>query len=696
MSDDVPETDSEADSEITNAERIGRLQGIRQHLEEFESKSYQYLDLPSVYDSDPVANTPYVIPKTFIPKEIGGGITIIDADSDSDEQLAQENLNQMLNNFLPGGYKQRWGDFDLWRGAWHHDSEVGHADISPMFEWADSYPLTDLLGDVSEVPYTDLPFDPQNVRVYVPLTIRVTKENKADPEYVWLPEKGIVWAGNPPMQTEPLSSDPTTNYRWFKHILGDLEGDERRLADGDIITGFTFDEECKFVRCYYASLLTLYPRGTTQPKTGIIRYRCEEDDSTAFVASKERSQLLSFNLDRSEIRSRIDTAITDNPKLKRDLQFAFLRSLVWKRLFFEEEALEHEFMVDPLIEHLIGVDYQRRVIEDEELGVFGLSGTGLAAAIDELLPEDSTRHLRLLGHESKGVSDVLTAVEEHPMVVAELLARCRNRELLTDFTERTLVHSAEHALSTWSNNLTGSGTSFELWYDVTFQDNDDDRARIAVYDPVQGGAGIAKEVYESIDTISESEIERGLARQGRCHSATADRATVDVLASHPDGTLYDVYERDRDEFVGMIERTLEELVDDREAYSMNDLTSHVEKRVRSLFETRELAAFYSYLAGEHARVEELVGRVPTTVDLALHLNRHVFTDPRIKSTYERFADDSGRRDIAELGERIEELTIQCVTACPDCLKTDGGLCIHGARQQGATLNRRLLTAVFDT
>jgi hypothetical protein len=128
---------------------------------------------------------------------------------------------------------------------------------------------------------------------------------------------------------------------------------------------------------------------------------------------------------------------------------------------------------------------------------------------------------------------------------------------------------------------------------------------------------------------------------------------------------------------------------------MKDLVSHVEQRTQSLFETREIAAFYSYVAAEYTTVEEQVGRIPRVVDLALHLDRHVFTDPQIKATYERFADDSGRRDIAELGERLGELTVQCITACPDCLKTELGLCLHGTGQQEAKLNRRLLTAVFD-
>jgi len=145
--------------ELTTAERIARLHGIRNYLEDQE---YGYLDLTGVYGSDPMAESPYVVQGTFIPEEIGGIVTVVDADDEAGATLARENLNQMLNNFLPGGYKQRWGNFDLWRGAWDHESEHGHADVGPMFGWQDSFPLTDLLGDVSEVAYADLSFDPEN------------------------------------------------------------------------------------------------------------------------------------------------------------------------------------------------------------------------------------------------------------------------------------------------------------------------------------------------------------------------------------------------------------------------------------------------------------------------------------------------------------------------------------------------------
>jgi hypothetical protein len=66
---------------------------------------------------------------------------------------------------------------------------------------------------------------------------------------------------------------------------------------------------------------------------------------------------------------------------------------------------------------------------------------------------------------------------------------------------------------------------------------------------------------------------------------------------------------------------------------------------------------------------------------------------RVRQTYERFANRrSKRRDLSELAERVEEITKQCVHACPDCLKRNS--CTHQYRYQEEMLDRRLLTRVI--
>jgi hypothetical protein len=110
-----------------------------------------------------------------------------------------------------------------------------------------------------------------------------------------------------------------------------------------------------------------------------------------------------------------------------------------------------------------------------------------------------------------------------------------------------------------------------------------------------------------------------------------------------------------------------------------------------MFETRELARFYAAVAEVINELESDLERSPRTVDVILKLENYTFKDGRIGDTYERFANRrSQRRDLSEIAERIGELTKQCITACPDCLKTDETACQHGMQYQEQMLNRDLL------
>jgi len=77
------------------------------------------------------------------------------------------------------------------------------------------------------------------------------------------------------------------------------------------------------------------------------------------------------------------------------------------------------------------------------------------------------------------------------------------------------------------------------------------------------------------------------------------------------------------------------------------------------------------------------------------LEDRTFFDTRVRQTYERFANrQSQRRDLSELAERVEEITKQCVRACPDCLKRQS--CTHQYRYQEQMLDRRLLTRAISS
>ncbi len=704
--------------ELDDVDRLGRLEGIQRHLQSIEGR-HPYLHLPNLFDADPVAEPPYTVASSFIPESIGGNVRVAHREPDTDvsEPLDTENLEQMLGSYLPGGYKRRWGSFDLWQGTWKvvRDTQ-GRTNVDPMFEFGDEFPLTEFLGTGQE-DYTGLELSTDDVTVYVP-RIMYVQRLPHDSEYQWHVELQNIFADRkPPGNTLPLGrSDPTTNYLWFRHFLDEPIGESTPLDESRVVNGYRFQPDTQFLRCYYASLLTIYEKDSNETLSRVLTYEHSDDDCRAFLGAHEESQLLLFDLDRATIRSRIAHVFSEHSGIKRDTQFAFLYREIWDRLFFEHGVLENVFAVEPFVKHLLAADFWiRDTGRYEPESVFELGIGDLETVLQKLLdPDREDGGLTLMGYDAAPTSDVLRAIRNNGEVVEAIFNTCRSEAALLDFAEDAVIHSLEHAFSTWAAEETPAGGSFELWYDVNFQQRDDMIAHAGIYDSIQGGAGIATEVHDHLESTGGEEFDSGLAKQGACHTAAAEETVLKLLARADGDILYDLFEEDQadegDEegdistvdangvkqtgFQGHLEAAREAVLSEHtDAYNPDDVTSNARSRVRSLFETRELARFYAYVADQYEHVAETIDRTPRSVDLLLHLDRDIIRDPQVRETYRRFAEGTQRRDLSELGERLEELALQCVTACPDCLETNGTDCVHGMKYQSDMLNRRLLTEV---
>jgi len=700
----------------TEDDYLGRLEGIQKHLEMLDGGPAPFLHLPNLFDADPMAEPPYTVASSFIPEEIGGNIRVIYRDDTRDEYepLDTENRNQMLGYYLPGGYKRRWTDFNIiWQGTWEVvPDEPGRADIAPMFAFGDEYPLSELVGTEVEA-YTGLDLPTDEVTVYVPRVMYVERLPH-DTEYRWSVDLENIFAdAEPPGRTLELGrSDPTTNPLWFRHYVDEPTAERIPLDESRVVEGYRFEPETEFLRSYYASLLTIYEKNDSETLSKVLTYEHSGDDTRAFVGAKEESQLLLFDLKRARVRSQSARVFDQRPDIERDVKFSLFYREIWDQLFFDQGALENVFRVEPFVNHFIGVDYWcRQSGEYEADSVFELDISDIESILETLLaPEDNGEggRLTLMGYDDARSSNVLEAVREHGEAIQSILNTCRDRETLLDFAEEVLVHSITHALAGWATEETPAGGSFELWYDINFQQRDDDIARVGIYDSIQGGAGIATEVYEYLDSTPDIDLDDGLARQGSCHTAAADRIVLQFLSGGSGDVLYDLYSESGGDSLGAdSERSSKgesfdaRLADARDsvvgewadAYNPEDLLSHTRNRIRSLFETRETARFYAYVASEYETVANELGRTPRAVDLLLHLDREFIHDPRVRETYRRFKRGTNQRDLSELGERLEELTVQCITACPDCLETEGPNCVHGMKYQSKILDRRLLREV---
>lgn len=704
-------------SEPTDDELIGRIEGIKQHMQLLEELGFEFLTLPNVFEVDPLAEEPFILSNSFIPEQIGGSVRVIERGDEEDgsiqEPLEVENLNHMLRSFLPGGFQKRWKAFDLWQGDWDFNLDnPGSADISPMFEFKKKYPLSEILGDDTD-EYTLIDHDVDDVTVYIPQSMYVKRLSR-DTQYYWSVDYQTIFAAKSPFgRYLPLGrSDPTTNYLWFRHLKSDISAPQEPLPDGnELLVSHAFEDEVEFIRCYYTSLLTLYEKKNNDTLSRTIDYVNTEDEKRAFVASNERSQLLLFNIDRQTVRQRVTAVLGEHPALRRDLQFSLAHRLVWDRLFFEKGALENVFQVEPFINHLIGVDFRCRTTDLAE-SVFDAKIETVIEQLRALLKPGKGLEqgpLCLMGYDPAPQSAIIDVVDSHDEIVRGILSECADEETLLDFAEEVFVHSVEHGLATWATDETSAGGSFELWYDTNFQGRSDDHARLGIYDSIQGGAGIADEVHDHINDSPNINLDTGVGKQAACHTAAADQTVLEVLTEASGDVLYDLFhessraefDEDTDEgeddeptgFQAQITAIRDQVIDDEAMYNLNDLTSHIENRIQALFETRETARFYAYVAAEYAVVEDQLERTPRAVDILLHLDQHIFRDPRVRETYRRFAEDEKGRDLSELGERLEELTHQCITACPDCIEAEEPNCVHGMKYQAQLLNRRLLKEV---
>ncbi|GAB3680408.1 hypothetical protein GCM10028857_03090 [Salinarchaeum chitinilyticum] len=681
-----------------------RLDGLIQYqsdlLDRIQGTQFSpYCHIPDLFGLDPEARRPFSVPSSFIPEQVGGNVSVTSADGGF---LASEPLDLILGSFLPGGYKRRW-EFDIWTGNFDPSEVAGFAQIEKGIEVQAREPLSVLVPDAEDEQYTPYHHDVDEVGVYIPKEFYVWNPSVSDDvditNYFWDPEQKFIHNFKPEDVPEDklvqLKSDPTSQFLWFKHLL--FQGEDATVKQLDALSAGLFEkaefnDDASFLKCYYATLLTLY--GKDRTFSDVIRYRHDGDDQTAFVGSKEDSQVVLFSLDDRVLSKTLDTTLDPNSKLFSDLQFALLYRKLWDRLFFQEEALEHAFSVTPFYTALVALDYTLFAASDTPDSIFETDLETIRETLPSLVPESSSR-LGLLDYDDAQIKRYIALFEDEAEVISEILDECRSEEAVSQFAEHVLVHSLKHALASWAAEFSAGGNEFEAWYDVNFQQSDPDTIQIGIYDTIQGGAGVSKEVFDDIQTISDGVLLNGIAEQGCCHIAATEDTAIELLAETEGGLLYDRVQAMGQSTDAEFQSTFESLGDDHRHTEYEDVRPQLRLRLESLAETRELTRFYSAVAEEYQRVEEQIGRTPQPVDIVFALEDRTFFDTRVRQTYERFANrQSQRRDLSEVAERVEEITKQCVRACPDCLKRHS--CTHQYRYQEQMLDRRLLTRAISS
>jgi len=698
MSDPTPFAD--ADEESREERLLARLNGLIQHQSDLldqvrHNRFSPYCHIPDLFDLDPEATRPYSVPSTFISEQVGGNVSVVNANGGF---LDNEPLDLMLSSFLPGGFKRRW-DFDIWTGNFEPSSVAGFADIESGLRMRTSEPMDAILPQTNQEQYTPYQHATDDVRVYIPHQFIVWNPSVGGESeithYYWDEQNQFIHNRNPEdipdEELRSLKGDPTSQFLWFKHLLS--RGENRvshELADitGGLFQQASFSDDATFLKSYYATLLTLY--GEDQTFSEVIRYRHEADDVTAFVGSREDSQVVLFDLDPETINTILNKTFEQNTVLYRDLQFALLYRRLWDQLFFQEDALGHAFSVTPFYTALIAVDYMLATASSTPDSIFDADISTLQEHLPSLLPDAESR-LGLLDYDQEQIEEYVQLLGDYRGTINPILNECASRNAVFTFAEHVLVHSLKHALASWAAEYSAGGSDFEAWYDVNFQDRNSDTIELGIYDSIQGGAGVSKEVFDDITTLGDDTLLSGVASQGCCHISATEDAVISLLNAQSGEFIVDLAQsiatgRQRED----LKAAYQDLGMDYRHTEYEDIQPLLHRQLQTLAETQELARFYIAVAEEYVRVRHQLQRTPRAADVVFALEDRTFFDSRVRQTYERFANRrSQRRDLSELAERVEEITKQCIHACPDCLKRQS--CTHQYRYQEQMLDRRLLT-----
>lgn len=706
MSDsEVPLAD--ADDQRREERLLARLNGLIQYQSDLLNRVrgtpfYPYCHIPDLFDLDPEATRPYSVPSSFISEQVGGNVSVTNR---SGVFLDNEPLDLMLSSFLPGGFKRRW-EFDIWTGHFEPSSRAGFANIDPGLRIRTSEALDVILPDTDIERYTPFKHETEDVEVYIPDQFLVwnpsVNEEGSITNYYWDEDNGFVRNFKPddvPDESlRTLKSDPTSQFLWFKHLLD--RGDNREThsletASNGLFESASFSDNAKFLKGYYATLLTLYSEDETFSE--VIRYRHDDDKRTAFVAGREESQVVLFESNRSTLEELVADTVPPRSPLWRDLQFSLLYRLLWDRLFFQESALKHAFSIMPFFRALVAIDYSLAFSSDHSDFLFEADSSTIENLLPSLLPNKDAR-LGLFDFDETQLDSYASLIDDHRDTFEAILSVCRDEEQISEFATHVLVHSIKHGLASWAVEYSAGGSDFEAWYDINFQETATDTVQLGIYDSIQGGAGVSKEVFDDIKSIDNHTLLEGIGRQGCCHISGTEEIVNHILRTNSGEHVYDLVETlsaPTSDPNTKLDATFKQLGPDYRHIEYEDVQQPVHRRLGSLTETQELTRFYCLVAEEYANLEDELNRTPLPVDVVFALEDRTFFDTRVRQTYERFANrQSRRRDLSELAERVEEVTTQCLHACPDCLKRQS--CTHQYRYQEEMLDRRLLTRAVAT
>jgi hypothetical protein len=272
------------------------------------SYAYPYFHPPNLFAVDPCVVKPYYVPGTFIPIYVGGNIEIHDVSGGRVKSEGSETKEFILANFLPGGYKKRWG-FHHYRAVWvWSEKHLEYANICPTFRFEKSVPLN-LIYTGSET-FSPLNIPVQQATVYFPDQVKVEKV-PAHAKYYWDEEQHLLSHADPgnaiEVARDPLSTPLYTNVI----IYGEPAEHVIEFPGESLIKTIGYLEKFVLARCYYANCIHLFGKATNT-LTRLVRFYHDNDDTYALLGTEHLSQATVFEFSLKPLFERIPEILQED------------------------------------------------------------------------------------------------------------------------------------------------------------------------------------------------------------------------------------------------------------------------------------------------------------------------------------------------------------------------------------------------
>ncbi len=664
------------------------------HWRELQNRPqiHPYFHPPDLFAIDPCVVKPHYVPRTFIPIFVGGNIEIHDISGGRVKSEGSETKEFILANFLPGGYKKRWG-FHHYKAVWLPSKRCPkYANISSTFRFEKSTPLSKIYVDSKTFSPLNIPV--QKTTVYFPERVNVEKVS-SHPKYYWNEEQFLLNHTRNGQEIE-VSRDPISTPLYTSiRLQSDAAKAVIEYPEESLILTISYLDPFVLARCYYANCIQLFGKASNT-LTRLIKFYNDSDDTYALVGTEHFSQAVRINFSIKKFLEEINTILEEDDILQNDLRMQYILVQLYESVLYQQIPLDSTYDIDKLFQLFVALDYWiRQTGRGENLKeIFEVEEPDIESILQELIPDIKETRLRLIGYDPARREDYIHLITKNHALFRDIFNRAFDTNELETFCRQVIYSTLEKTVIVWLQQFFGSaGDGLTYWHEA-----DGEIMNFYAYDRYQGGSGISKELFKKYQGISPEllDIRKALKQSLMCDIDITESIIHDLFLTYDTEFLvagFHGLDSDQDAIL----RPLLEKVEKKYGFHFHtkkkdDILTFCKIDLKRLISSEDIAAFYSELIRGHSEIRKNIHRTPTTVDLLLYCSGDVFYDPRATAVFEKYRNLK-KGDLSELVARTEEMMPSCINGCPECIEISAS---YGQDLfESNLLNKRLLAKLLE-